>query len=397
MGGSRALLLLWFLVVAAGGTEHVYRPGRRVCAAGIPISESFVQRVYQPFLTTCEGHRACSTYRTLYRTAYRRSPGPAPARPRYTCCPGWKRTGRLPGACAADVDECSTRGGGCPQHCVNTAGSYRCRSAEGPSPAAEGTLCLPERGPPGVAPSPTPGVDTEVGQEVRRLQSRVEVLEQVRPGPGCPGAARGRVRGSPAPRRLGGCGLGPRTAAGTPRTGEATHRLHPPPPPPLPPARAPAPLPAQQHPLVAAQGPPPGALPPGGAEGWPLPHQPLPPPEAAAGAGPAARPGLAGPGERPPGRRRPAGPLPAAAGPHRLAERAGLLPGGAAGLLLLQEGAVTRRPGEPVGCHLPAPDCTEPPTPPHPTHPCHQLRALGTASRPPLLPLPTRPGIPLVL
>ncbi|XP_037652839.1 epidermal growth factor-like protein 7 isoform X3 [Choloepus didactylus] len=210
MGGSRALLLLWFLVVAAGGTEHVYRPGRRVCAAGIPISESFVQRVYQPFLTTCEGHRACSTYRTLYRTAYRRSPGPAPARPRYTCCPGWKRTGRLPGACAAaicqppcqnggscvqpgqchcptgwqgdtcqtDVDECSTRGGGCPQHCVNTAGSYRCRSAEGPSPAAEGTLCLPERGPPGVAPSPTPGVDTEVGQEVRRLQSRVEVLEQ---------------------------------------------------------------------------------------------------------------------------------------------------------------------------------------------------------------------------
>lgn len=42
-------------------------PSRRVCAAAgaAPgsISESFVQRVYQPFLTTCDGHRACSTYR----------------------------------------------------------------------------------------------------------------------------------------------------------------------------------------------------------------------------------------------------------------------------------------------------------------------------------------------
>lgn len=42
---------------------------RRVCAVGVsggpvlPVLESFVQRVYQPFLTTCDGHRACSTYR----------------------------------------------------------------------------------------------------------------------------------------------------------------------------------------------------------------------------------------------------------------------------------------------------------------------------------------------
>uniref|UniRef100_A0A5F5PQJ0 EGF like domain multiple 7 n=1 Tax=Equus caballus TaxID=9796 RepID=A0A5F5PQJ0_HORSE len=104
MWGSRELLLVWFLVLAVGGTQHIYRPGRRVCAIGVPrgpVSESFVQRVYQPFLTTCDGHRACSTYRTIYRTAYRRSPGPAPARPRYACCPGWKRTSGLPGACGA--------------------------------------------------------------------------------------------------------------------------------------------------------------------------------------------------------------------------------------------------------------------------------------------------------
>lgn len=202
MGGCRELLLLWALVLAAGGTEIVYRPGRRVCAVGVPqgpVTESFVQRVYQPFLTTCGGHRVCSTYRTIYKTAYRRSPGPAPARPRYACCPGWQRTHGLPGACGAaicqppcqnggscvrpgrchcpagwqggscqtDVDECSAGGGGCAQRCVNTAGSYWCQCWEGHSPSADR-----------VAPNPTRGVDREVQEEVQRLRSRVDVLEQ---------------------------------------------------------------------------------------------------------------------------------------------------------------------------------------------------------------------------
>ncbi|XP_034871321.1 epidermal growth factor-like protein 7 isoform X1 [Mirounga leonina] len=251
---SRELLLVWFLVLAVGGTEHVFRPGRRVCAVGAPRgpeSESFVQRVYQPFLTTCDGHRACSTYRqsrsqdvavvisdvipscsstlifaglaqpvrypllsgcwlTVYRTAYRRSPGPAAPRPRYACCPGWKRTDGLPRACGAaicqppcqnggscvqpgrchcpagwqgdtcqtDVDECRAGGGTCPQHCVNTAGSYWCWCWEGHSPSADGVLCLPKTGAPRVAPNPTTGVDSAVEEEVQRLRSRVDVLEQ---------------------------------------------------------------------------------------------------------------------------------------------------------------------------------------------------------------------------
>ncbi|XP_012500103.1 PREDICTED: epidermal growth factor-like protein 7 isoform X2 [Propithecus coquereli] len=214
MWGSQELLLVWLLVLGAGGTEHVYRPGRRVCAIGVPqgpVPESFVQRVYQPFLTTCDGHRACSTYRTIYRTAYRHSPAPAPARPRYACCPGWKRSGGLPRACGAvcqppcqnggscvqpgrcrcpagwqgdtcqsDVDECSTGGGGCPQRCVNTEGSYWCQGWEGhsPCPSADGTLCLPKGGPPRVAPSPTTGVDGAVKEEVQRLQSRLDLLEE---------------------------------------------------------------------------------------------------------------------------------------------------------------------------------------------------------------------------
>uniref|UniRef100_A0A4X1SEZ7 Epidermal growth factor-like protein 7 n=1 Tax=Sus scrofa TaxID=9823 RepID=A0A4X1SEZ7_PIG len=151
MWGSRELLLVWFLVLAAGGTEHVYRPGRRVCVVGVPrgpVSESFVQRVYQPFLTTCDGYRACSTYRTIYRTAYRRSPGPAPARPRYACCPGWKRTSGLPGACGAAIchPPCQN-GGSCvrPGRCHCPAGwrGDTCQTGEAGSHFPGGGLQAP--------------------------------------------------------------------------------------------------------------------------------------------------------------------------------------------------------------------------------------------------------------
>ncbi|XP_017655805.1 epidermal growth factor-like protein 7 isoform X4 [Nannospalax galili] len=183
MWGFGELLVAWFLVLTAGGTQHVYRP------------------------------------RTIYRTAYRRSPGPAPARPRYVCCPGWKRTSGLPGACGAgegsgccaraicqppcgnggsciepgrchcpvgwqgdtcqtDVDECGTGQASCPQHCVNTVGSFWCQCWEGYSPSADRTLCLPNMGPSRIAPNPTTGVDSMVREDMRRLQARVDVLEQ---------------------------------------------------------------------------------------------------------------------------------------------------------------------------------------------------------------------------
>uniref|UniRef100_A0A8I3WWR2 Epidermal growth factor-like protein 7 n=1 Tax=Callithrix jacchus TaxID=9483 RepID=A0A8I3WWR2_CALJA len=150
-----------------------------------------------------------SSDRTIYRTAYRRSPGLAPARPRYTCCPGWKRTSWLPGACGAaicqppcrnggscvqpghcrcpsgwqgdtcqsDVDECSAGRGHCPQRCINTAGSYWCQCWEGHSLSADGTFCVPKGGPPRLAPNPT-GVDSAMKEEVQRLRSRVDLLEE---------------------------------------------------------------------------------------------------------------------------------------------------------------------------------------------------------------------------
>ncbi|XP_016008571.1 epidermal growth factor-like protein 7 isoform X6 [Rousettus aegyptiacus] len=158
MWSPREPLLLWLLVLAAGSAQHVYRPGRRVCALGVPrgpVAESFVQRVYQPFLTTCGGHRVCSTYRTIYRTAYRRSPGPAPARPRYACCPGWKRAGGLPGACGTAVCQPPCQNGG---SCVQPG---RCLCPAG----WQGHTCQT-------------GVDSEVKEEMQRLRSKVDVLEQ---------------------------------------------------------------------------------------------------------------------------------------------------------------------------------------------------------------------------
>ncbi|XP_046519341.1 epidermal growth factor-like protein 7 isoform X13 [Equus quagga] len=147
------------------------------------------------------------------------------------CPAGWRGD-----TCQTDVDECSAGQGGCPQRCVNTAGSYWCQCWEGHSPSADGAICLPKRGT----------------------------------------------------------------------------------------ARVPHP-----HPTT----------------------------EAAAGAGPTAQPGLAGPGARAPGPRQPPGPLLPAAGPHRLPERADLLPGRAAGVLFLQEGAVTGRTKalEPMDCLLTPP------------------------------------------
>ncbi|KAK1333983.1 hypothetical protein QTO34_004981 [Cnephaeus nilssonii] len=277
MGGCRELLLLWALVLAAGGTELVYRPGRRVCAVGVPqgpVTESFMQRVYQPFLTTCGGHRVCSTYRTIYKTAYRRSPGPAPARPRYACCPGWKRTRGLPGACGAAICQPPCQNGGscvqpgrchCPagwqggscqtdvgggsaaggraRRCVSTAGSYWGRVGRGTAALRAGCSACPGEGP-RVAPNPTRGAHGAVQEEVQRLRTRVDVLEQ--------------------------------------KLQLVLEPLH----------------------SLASRA---------------LDH------------------GLRDPGPLP-------GPLLPAAGPHRLPERAGVLPGGAAGVLFLQEGAVTGPP-----------------------------------------------------
>ncbi|NWH68314.1 EGFL7 protein, partial [Geococcyx californianus] len=204
--------LLFFLSMSS--TDGFPRAGRRVCAAApqsqaAAYTETHVQPVYQPYLTTCRGHRICSTYRTTYRVAYRQvyKQVPQPVAP---CCPGWSRgssdvlscnralcsvpcqnsgsctfpgrcacppgwTGR---ACQTDVDECASQSHGCSQLCINTAGSYHCACWDGFSLAADDKGCQP------LVPAPEPsthnqaGLPSEMKEEMKDLKSRVEVLEQ---------------------------------------------------------------------------------------------------------------------------------------------------------------------------------------------------------------------------
>ncbi|XP_074968333.1 epidermal growth factor-like protein 7 isoform X2 [Phalacrocorax aristotelis] len=170
------------LILSVTTTDGFARAGRRVCAAAPPsravtYAESHVQPVYQPYLTTCQGHRLCSTYRTIYRVAYRQAYRQLP-QPTASCCPGWSRANSHALSCNRDVDECAGQSHGCGQLCINTAGSYHCACRDGFSLAADNKACQP------LVPAPEPetfsqaGSPSEMKEEMKDLKSRVEALEQ---------------------------------------------------------------------------------------------------------------------------------------------------------------------------------------------------------------------------
>ncbi|KAG7477252.1 hypothetical protein MATL_G00092140 [Megalops atlanticus] len=228
---SRPLLLLCFslLVLHVTCTPQYYsHPGRRVCGRDVPHhsnvvqSESFIQPVHKPYITLCQGHRLCSTYKTVYRVSYRQVNRVAALSHSYPeCCPGWRRvhshncnqavcaqacvnggtcmrpnhcacplgwTGRR---CQTDMDECSGVNR-CSQYCFNTAGSYRCGCREGYRLAGDGRSCETLLPPPTQASQPKPadpppshsdagggpGAAENMTEEVQNLKNRVELLEQ---------------------------------------------------------------------------------------------------------------------------------------------------------------------------------------------------------------------------
>ncbi|XP_068191480.1 epidermal growth factor-like protein 7 [Antennarius striatus] len=229
---SLLLSSLLFLLHVMGAPQFYSHHGRRTCGHNLRHSvvmatESYVQPVHKPYITLCQGHRLCSTYKTLYSVAYRQVSRAAPPSHFFPdCCPGWRRfhshncnqavcgrpcanggtcsrpdqcvcppgwTGRQ---CQSDVDEC-VEGWRCAQECVNTAGSFRCACGDGFSLAGDGRSC--QSLPPPPLPPPTPpsftqtsqatvGGHTDAGEklslvenvteEVQSLRNRVELLEK---------------------------------------------------------------------------------------------------------------------------------------------------------------------------------------------------------------------------
>ncbi|XP_049415978.1 epidermal growth factor-like protein 7 [Epinephelus fuscoguttatus] len=223
---SSSLLILHVM----GSPQFFAHHGRRVCGQNLRHSvamatESYVQPVHKPYITLCQGHRLCSTYKTVYSVAYRQVSRSAPPSYFYSeCCPGWRRfhshncnqavcghpcgnggTCLRPNQCACplgwtgnqcqtDVDECSEQRP-CAHECVNTAGSYRCACRDGFMLAGDGRSCQGLPPPPPPPPPPTThtsqatvGGHTDAGgglsqmenvtEEVQSLRNRVELLEK---------------------------------------------------------------------------------------------------------------------------------------------------------------------------------------------------------------------------
>ncbi|CAG5867625.1 unnamed protein product [Menidia menidia] len=234
----RTLLLSSSLLIlhVTGTPQPSAHLGRRVCGreprrSVVTVTESYIQPLHKPYITLCQGHRVCSTYKTTYSLAYRQvSRAVSPPHLYADCCPGWRRfhshncnqavcgrpcvnggtclrpdqCGCPPGwtghQCQTDVDECSGRRP-CGQQCLNTPGSYRCACGEGFRLSGDGRSCqslppAPSSPPPLPHPPPPPsqssqataGDQTDTGgrwglvenvtEEVQSLRNRVELLEK---------------------------------------------------------------------------------------------------------------------------------------------------------------------------------------------------------------------------
>nr|XP_014347019.1 PREDICTED: epidermal growth factor-like protein 8 [Latimeria chalumnae] len=160
---------LWFVVGASLGIScQLLRSGRDTGYVA-PIGTVYIL----PYMTLCRGHRTYSTYRTTYRVSVRQVRREV-LQNNYICCPGWRK-GHLGGStcnialcpkpcqnsgacskpytcdcrpgwggryCQIDLNECQAQVQLCGQHCVNTAGSYRCECRQGYALAADRKSCV---------------------------------------------------------------------------------------------------------------------------------------------------------------------------------------------------------------------------------------------------------------
>ncbi|KFV05074.1 Epidermal growth factor-like 7, partial [Tauraco erythrolophus] len=166
--------------------------------------ESHVQPVYQPYLTTCQGHRICSTYRSCSSHPFCALCTPVSSTPPLQGWgrASWPRAGTgvslcwvpcqnggscaFPGRCACPPGwtgrACQTahQHGANPCHGVSqlSALPYHCACRDGFSLAADDKVCQP------LVPAPEPDTFGQAGplgemkEEMIDLKSRVEALEQ---------------------------------------------------------------------------------------------------------------------------------------------------------------------------------------------------------------------------
>ncbi|KAM4696435.1 epidermal growth factor-like protein 8 isoform 2-T3 [Rhinophrynus dorsalis] len=191
------------------------RETRGVCSRQVekvPViyNETFIQPIYQPYLTTCRGYQTCSTYRTVYSVAIRQVKREI-SQVKTVCCPGWRKKEptsdsceeavcrkpcqnggtcikpnmcRCPAGwggryCHVDIDECRRPSHPCPQLCVNTRGSFRCECHPGFTLGDDGKSCTEEnKSAPAVPAQQAEDASHRLSNEIHDLRSLVTSLEQ---------------------------------------------------------------------------------------------------------------------------------------------------------------------------------------------------------------------------
>ncbi|XP_039624664.1 epidermal growth factor-like protein 8 isoform X2 [Polypterus senegalus] len=200
-------ILVGVAVSASLGVKgHLPKTGSRVCSKHIykfPVvyNESFLQPLHTPYLTTCPGHRICSSYRTTYRVSFRQVKKEV-SQVSTMCCPGWRKRfshsyscdqavcqsacqnrgiclvpnvctcppGWTGSQCQTDINECQVQSRQCGHDCVNTPGSFLCTCRKGYILKDDGRSC--EQNEPGDT------LSKSLSEEVSQLKDKVTSLEQ---------------------------------------------------------------------------------------------------------------------------------------------------------------------------------------------------------------------------
>ncbi|XP_068106398.1 epidermal growth factor-like protein 8 [Hyperolius riggenbachi] len=204
------------LLLAVGQTAHAQGSSsfigvcsRQVEKIPVIYNETFIQPVYQPYLTTCRGNRACSTYRTVYTVSVRQMKREV-VQVKSVCCPGWRKKDpdaesceeavcrkpcqnggtcikpnmcRCPAGwggryCHVDIDECRRPSRYCSQLCVNTRGSYNCACNAGYTLEEDGKSCMKSTAPTSLPAQQAEDASHRLSNEIQDLRGLVTSLEQ---------------------------------------------------------------------------------------------------------------------------------------------------------------------------------------------------------------------------